>query len=454
MYWIATSPSQYLSRPSSGGIVAFSGVAKCTVVGAFPGPPPPAIATATLALAMAGGSSLAATVRVAAEGRFPTLAAGVAAAAPGDTVRVAPGIYNEYGVVIAESLLVWGEPGAVIDAGGAGEILTITVDGVTIRGLTLRHVGTSFMEDRAAVRLDRVRRCVVADNVLEDAFFGIYAARARDCVIRGNVLRGLATREATSGNGIHLWYCRDMTVADNRVSGHRDGIYFEFVEHSRITGNESVDNLRYGLHFMFSHDDVYQDNRFAHNGAGVAVMYSEHVEMRRNVFEHNWGSASYGLLLKDIRDSEITGNRFHRNTVGLYTEGSNRVRVQGNVFAQNGYAVRVMANSMDNVFSGNDFVGNAFDVTTNSRQNFNTFDANYWSDYRGYDLDRDGVGDVPYHPVRLFSLLVERQPPGVILMGSLFVRLIDTAERALPMFTPETLVDARPRMEAVMAGGR
>jgi nitrous oxidase accessory protein len=406
------------------------------------------------ALALAAGTSFAATVRVEPGGRFPTVASGVAAAARGDTVTVAPGIYNEHGIVIDRAIVLRGEPGAVIDAGDAGEIITVTADGVTVGGLTLRNVGTSFMEDRAAVRLAGVRGCVVAGNTLENAFFGIYAEKARNCAIRGNTLRGSATRQATSGNGIHLWYCRDMTVADNRVSGHRDGIYFEFVEQSRVTGNESVDNLRYGLHFMFSHDDVYEQNHFARNGAGVAVMYTQNVIMRRNTFEHNWGNASYGLLLKEIRDSEITHNRFHRNTVGLYTEGSNRVRVERNTFTSNGYAVRVMANSMENVFSDNDFVGNAFDVSTNSRQNFNTFDANYWSDYRGYDLDRDGVGDVPHHPVRLFSLLVEKQPPGVVLMGSLFVRLIDTAERALPMFTPETLVDARPRMEAVMTGGR
>jgi nitrous oxidase accessory protein len=183
-------------------------------------------------------------------------------------------------------------------------------------------------------------------------------------------------------------------------------------------------------------------------------MYSQSVTMRANTFEHNWGVASYGLLLKEIRDSEITENRFHRNTIGLYTEGSNRVRVARNAFTRNGYAVRVMANSMDNVFAENDFVGNAFDVGTNSRQNFNSFHANYWSEYRGYDLDRDGVGDVPHHPVRLFSLLVERQPPGVVLMGSLFVHIIDAAERVMPMFTPETLVDARPRMEQVMARER
>jgi len=125
--------------------------------------------------------------------------------------------------------------------------------------------------------------------------------------------------------------------------------------------------------------------------------------------------------------------------------------VYGNEFLQNGYAVRIMANSMQNTFTGNDFAGNTFDVATNSRQNFNTFAGNHWSEYQGYDLDHDGVGDVPHHPVRLFALLVEKQPPGVVLMHSLFVHMIDTAERVLPAFTPETLLDEEPVMKPIAA---
>jgi nitrous oxidase accessory protein len=199
---------------------------------------------------------------------------------------------------------------------------------------------------------------------------------------------------------------------------------------------------------MFSHHDHYLDNRFEDNGAGVAVMYTTHVTMQGNSFVHNWGASSYGLLLKEISDSEITGNHFRENTVALHAEGSNRLRVDGNEFVSNGYAARIMANSMGGTFTRNNFVGNAFDVVTNSRQNFNTFDANYWSEYRGYDLDRDGTGDVPHHPVRLFSLLIEQAPPGLALLGSLFVDLIDTAERVMPVFTPETLVDRHPAMTA------
>jgi nitrous oxidase accessory protein len=387
------------------------------------------------------------TIRVGDGQRCATIASALALAQPGDTVLVLAGVYPEHGLIVDKPIVLAGSGRPVIDALEQGEIITVTSPGAVVRGLTLRNVGSSFVDDRAAIRLRRVTRAVVEDNRIENAFFGIYVEHCDSVRVRGNRLTGPATRETTTGNGIHLWYTKHARIEDNEISGHRDGIYFEFVENSVVTGNVSTHNLRYGLHFMFSHEDAYSDNRFAENGAGVAVMYTRDVTMRNNIFENNWGSNAYGLLLKDINDSVIEHNVFRGNTVALYAEGSNRLRVGENEFAGNGYAVRIMANSMDNGFTGNRFQENAFDVVTNSRQSFNTFEANYWSEYRGYDLDRDGIGDVPHHPVRLFALLVEQAPPGVVLLGSLFVTIIDTAERVMPVFTPETLVDARPLME-------
>ena len=117
-----------------------------------------------------------------------------------------------------------------------------------------------------------------------------------------------------------------------------------------------------------------------------------------------------------------------------------------NEFVDNGWAVKLMASTQDARFSANEFIGNTFDVATNSRGNGGTFAGNYWDDYDGYDLDRDGVGDVPHRPVRLFSLLVAQNEPSLILLRSLFVGLLDTAERVLPALTPETLADASPAM--------
>ncbi len=375
------------------------------------------------------------------------------AAAPGGArVVVHAGVYREPTLVVDRPLEIVGEGWPVLDGEGEREILVIRADSVTVRGLVFRNVGVSYVEDRAAVRVEEAGGCVLEGNRIENAFFGIYLARARDCRILDNEIRGEGEREAASGNGIHLWYSRDVLVRGNRISGHRDGIYFEFVEDGRILENESRDNLRYGLHFMFSDGCLYQGNTFQRNNAGVAVMYTKRVVMLGNRFLDNWGSAAYGLLLKDITDSEIRGNRFLRNTVGVYAEGMNRVEVEGNEFRENGWAVKIMANSQANRFAANDFIGNTFDVATNSRRAYSTFSGNYWDRYRGYDLERDGAGDVPFHPVRLFSLIVERHEPALILLRSFFVDLLDAAERVVPALTPEALADQAPRMAPVARG--
>jgi len=403
-----------------------------------------------VAFVLTAGPDYAAQVHVEKNGRCPTLSAGLAAAQAGDTVRVAPGLYREFGLIVDKPLVLLGDDHPVLDAANLGEILTVTAPGAAVYGFTFRNVGTSYLEDRAAVRVKNVDGACIEGNTFENAFFGIYVEHSQRVVVRGNRLTGTSLGEVASGNGIHLWYCKDALIEGNTASGHRDGIYFEFVENSMIRNNVSTGNIRYGLHFMFSPGNTYHSNRFAENGAGVAVMYTDHVVMTNNVFENNRGASSYGLLLKDIRDSDIRGNRFVGNTVALYAEGSSRLMVEGNDFVDNGHAVRIMANAMDNTFTRNNFLGNAFDVVTNSRHSFSTFDTNYWSAYDGYDLDRNNVGDVPHHPVRLFALLVEQAPPGIILLGSLFVRLIDTAERVMPVLTPETLVDHSPSMTVLV----
>src|SRR5690606_13612758 len=149
-------------------------------------------------------------------------------------------------------------------------------------------------------------------------------AEVADCVVERNELRAITKGEAGSGNGIHLWSSRGITIAENRITGHRDGVYLEFSHENEILGNVSEGNLRYGLHFMYSNDCGYDDNIFRDNGSGVAVMYAKNVAMKGNRFERNWGGAAYGLLLKEISDSRLEGNVFERNTTALLAEGANR----------------------------------------------------------------------------------------------------------------------------------
>ena len=387
-----------------------------------------------------------ATVVVSPTGPVRTIASALQLVRSGGRVVVQPGTYREKEIVIARPVELVGVGRPVLDGEGWHAILTIAADDVTVRGLRLAHVGSSFVEDRAALRVKDARGCTIIDNELEDAFFGIYLANVTGCRIERNVLHASGRRETTSGNGIHLWSSRGVVIADNQVVGFRDGIYFEFVHDTEVARNVSEQNLRYGLHFMYSDDCRYLGNTFRQNGSGVAVMYTHRVLMTDNRFESNWGAAAYGLLLKEISDARLERNVFSRNTTGLVADGANRLVADRNDFIGNGWAVRLEASTVDGEMTRNNFVANSFDVATNSREPSTTLRGNYWDAYRGYDLNRDGVGDVPFRPVRLFSMIVERHEPALILLRSGFVELLDAAERVIPALTPATLADERPAM--------
>lgn len=414
-------------------------------------------ATATLLmLSMLGASSSIGhaqsdTIVVSADGEAGTvtrLSDAVARVSRYGVVRVRAGIYREPTVIVRQPLTLTGDSGAVLDGEGQRELLVVGADSVTVRGLTFRNTGTSQATDRAALRFVEAAGCLVEYNRFENTLFGIYLQRASACLVRRNVLQGMAGSQTVTGNGLHSWSSRDVVFEDNVIDGHRDGIYFEFTVGGVARRNISRHSRRYGLHFMFSDSCRYESNTFLANESGVAVMYAKYVSMIGNRFERNRGSAAYGVLLKEISDSELRGNVFVENSIGLHLEGANRNRIADNDFVRNGWGVRIMADAQENVLRGNLFSGNVFDVGTNSRLNFSTFTGNWWDRYRGYDLDRDGRGDVAHRPVRLFALLVEQSPAALVLVRSLLVDVLDVAERVVPTLTPETLRDEAPLMRA------
>ena len=185
-----------------------------------------------------------------------------------DTLLIKKGIYKEGNIIINKPLYLLGENFPILDGENKGEILTITANNVTIEGLQIQNVGTSYMEDRAGIRMKKVKNFTIKNNRLYNTFFGIYLENSSHGIIENNELIGEAVEEMSSGNAIHLWYCKDIIVEKNLVKNHRDGIYLEFVDNSKIQHNISEDNLRYGLHFMFSNNDDYFKNEFRRNGAG------------------------------------------------------------------------------------------------------------------------------------------------------------------------------------------
>jgi len=378
-----------------------------------------------------------------------TLRQGIREAMEGDTILLNQGIYKEGNIIIDKAIHLIGINSPVLDGENKNEILTLTGKNIVIKGIHFANAGYSSMNDYAALKIIDATNILIENNSIINASFGIHLANTINSVIRNNTIKGNDKSEHLSGNGIHLWKCANMQVENNSIQGHRDGIYFEFVTQSTIQNNLSEKNIRYGLHFMFSSNDNYFNNTFRNNGAGVAVMYSHKVKMEGNKFEMNWGPSSYGILLKDITDSYIQHNTFFKNSVGIHMEGSSRIDVSKNIFKENGWALKVQASCDDNNFFQNNFFGNSFDVGTNGSLALNKFYNNYWDKYEGYDLNKNGIGDVPYHPVSMYSMIVEQNPNSLILLRSFMVSLLDKAEKAIPSLASENLVDDKPMIKSI-----
>lgn len=390
--------------------------------------------------------AMAADLHVGAGQAHATVASAISAATAGDVIKVHEGIYQEGNLRVDKPVRLEGLGFPILDGGGKHEVLTIVSSDVSINGFEVRNSGVSNLEDYAGIKISGAQRVSVEGNKLRHCNFSIYLAKSKDCRVLNNDVRGVPRTEQDSGNGIHLWYCDRVIVSGNQVRDHRDGIYLEFATESVMEGNLVENNLRYGLHFMFSHGNAYRKNSFQRNGAGVAVMYSRNVEMTSNHFGFNWGSASYGLLLKDMTDGRITDNTFERNTIGVAMHGSNRMTLERNEFRENGWALQIQSSSSNNTFTRNNFSGNSFDIAADGELDNNRLDHNYWDKYEGYDLKRDGIGDVPYRPVSLYAVVVGRVPSSVLLLRSPVVHLLDQAEKAFPSITPERVLDERPAM--------
>ena len=400
----------------------------------------------TISLALLANIVFANTIVVGKNQLISSLKKGIELAKDGDTVLLQQGIYKEGNIIINKSMRLIGINDPVLDGENKYEILTVSGERILVKGIHFKNSGYSSMNDYASINLVDARYCIIENNIIEHAYFGIHVANSNRCIIAENTIKGTPKTEKTSGNAIHLWKCDSIVVESNDVQGHRDGIYFEFVTHSYIYQNHSHNNIRYGLHFMFSNNDTYIENEFIDNGAGVAVMYSNHVLMHSNKFKLNWGPNSYGLLLKEISDAQIMDNNFDHNTAGIQMESTNRIEVQSNDFTNNGWALRISASCNENTVDHNNFSANTFDVATNGTMMLNQFNNNYWDKYDGYDMNRDGIGDVAYHPVSMYSMVIEQNPNSLLLLRSFMVSLLDKAEKAIPSLTPENLIDEHPLM--------
>ncbi len=384
------------------------------------------------------------------------IAALIDGAAEGATVLVPPGVYTGP-LQIRKAVTLDGGGAAIIDGGGEGTVVEILAGGVTFRGFTVRASGTNVERESAAIRAE-TGPVTIEDNRVEDALFGIDLRSAADSLVRRNHVRGKRLEPGRRGDGIRLWWCPGCVVEDNNVRLSRDMVFW-YSEGVMVRRNR-VEESRYGLHFMYSHETHVTGNTLAGNSVGIYLMYSNGVTLEGNTIVRNRGASGYGIGLKDCDRIIVRGNAILANRVGVYLDNSpssvdSTGLIAGNMIGFNEMGMLVTPNTHDNVLTGNSFVENEEQAAMNGRGDLtrNRYSrdgvGNFWSDYAGFDLDGDGIGDLVYESRSLFENMLAIEPNLRVFVHSPAQQAVEFTARALPGIRPAPkFVDEFPLAQA------
>ena len=380
-------------------------------------------------------------------------AAALLACVPGDTLTLGAGVHAGP-LLVSRRVLLRGERGAVVAGAGKGTVLEVTAPLAAIEDLEIRGSGTHVITVDAGIRVRGAGSVVLRRLTLHDVLYGIHAERCpgieiADCLLTGRV-RPLD--ELGEGNGVHLWYCEEPRITGCRIERFMDAVYLSFTRDALLMRDTIEANGRYGFHTMYCQAGRLIENRFTHNAAGCAIMFSNHLRLERNDVLHNRGPRTYGMLLRDCSDGHFEGNRVVDNTVAIFLDNSNRNQLTGNLFQDNGWGILMFSSCADNVTAGNAFLNNDYPVALDMKYTRNRFDdggrGNYWSENAPFDLDGDGVSDQPYSPVGTFAFLSKQYPDLAVLSRSPAVAALSVAERVLPALRPSEAVDRFPLVAA------
>jgi nitrous oxidase accessory protein len=375
-------------------------------------------------------------------------------ASAGDTIRIEPGLY-EGNVVIAKSISLIGIGMPVLRGEGKGSCVTIVADSCIVRGFVVEHSGGMLVNEDAGI-LVKSKHNIIWGNELRDILFGIYLFQADSNLIAHNRIVGRRELElGERGSGIHVWNSHSNRLVGNTISDARDGFYIQNANRTLIMDNDVFD-LRYGLHYMYADSNVFLGNKFHDNVAGAAVMYSTGIVMRRNAFVHNRGFASYGILFQDCHWMQADSNIVADNVVGMFFEASTDNLFRHNIIARNDLALQMFQNSINNTFAENNFIDNLSPLTIVGKRTESRWSkdgrGNYWSSYDGYDIDADGIGDVPMKIQNIFTYLEGSYPNLRLYLYSPASQALAVAAKAFPILAINEERDENPLMRPMDLG--
>ncbi len=364
----------------------------------------------------------------------------------GETVQLEPGIYAGP-VIIEKAVILDGKGQVTIDGQGKGSVLLLKADGVVVKNMIITNSGDSHDRVDAGI-LVRSSRNRILNNKIENTLFGIDLQEAHENTIIGNEISSKNVTLGLRGDGIRVWASHRNTFRHNRIHDSRDMVIW-YSNDNIIEENEGWNN-RYSLHFMFAGGNMVRRNTYHHNTVGIFLMYSRDATVEHNVVKYSLGGTGVGIGLKEVDNMTIRNNQIVYCTAGLYFDLSPFQPDRYNFLKANIIAYNVVGADFNSTLSRNILKGNAFidnletvRVRGNGVASENLWEGNYYSDYEGFDRDKDGYGDFVYnHDIYLDTLWMNNDWMR-LFSGSPVISVINLLAKLAPISEPRRLMTDR-----------
>lgn len=378
-----------------------------------------------------------------------TLQTAIAGAIPGDVLILGDGAY-EGPVVIDRPLTLTGQADAVVNGMGQGTVITVAADDVVVRGISVTGSGRKNADLDAGIKIVKgADRALIEGNAIFGNLHGVDVHGGIDGIVRGNTITGLRLdRMNDRGNGVYIWNAPGTVIEDNHIRYGRDGI-FSNTSSKGIYRNNLFRDLRFAVHYMYTHNSEISGNVSIGNHLGYAIMYSNRVEVKDNL---SLGDREHGVMLNYANNADVSGNLVRGGTKKcLFIYNAHKNLIYDNRFERCGIGIHFTAGSERNVLTGNTFAANREQVKyVGTKQVEWSFEGrgNYWSDHPAFDLNGDGIADAVFRPNDLMDHILWSQPAAALLTGSPAVQLVRWSQKSFPATLPGGVLDSHPLMAA------
>ena len=372
----------------------------------------------------------------------------------GDIITLSGGVY-EGNIIINKPLIIKGESHkALIKGDGKGDVIIIKSSNVKIENLSIQNSGDSHSDLHSAIKCENANDIEIINNNISNALFGINFSQCNNAKITHNKIRSKPVDLGLRGDALRLWYSHNNLIFKNHIDKSRDMVIW--YSSNNIIKENLGENSRYSLHFMYAGKNLVQNNTFRGNSVGIFFMFSQGSLVENNVISHSSGAFGVGIGMKDTSDFIIKNNTLSHNARGFYIDQSPFQPGSVNVYENNQILYNVTglhfhATLHKSIFENNDFIGNlevALNDTPESAMSLNEFRGNFFDDYEGFDLDKDGFGDLEFRHYAYLDTLWHYYPNLRFFYGTPLLAGLNFLAKLAPFSSPQLIIkDSKPKMK-------